>query len=626
MIRLRTVDVWDTLLRRRCHPDAVKRHLAGWLLAHRWADVREPLRSPSALMTLRMDCERELARASRADPLRDDEYAHREVLLRWIDAALVDAATGRDALLDAMEAEEFAQERRVAYVDPGITDTLRAQPNVQIRFLSDFYMPAARISALLDSFGLGALVPDGLCSCDIGLNKRSGRLYVELHRRHGIAPSEHAHLGDNRDTDVRTPRRLGIAAERYRNRPEERRAAFNRRVFVDRARLFDHVTREALGSLEAPASRASRVAFRFGVRCAPLLVGFGLYLLEQGSRRRHAHLHFLSREGAFFADIYSALRSAGASPAAQAPPARHLDVSRRASFAASLQEISIEEMQRLWRGHEPMSMRTWAQSLNLEVDCVASWCRRHGLGLGEPIPVPSTDGRVRALMKDPEVLHVLRAHVESQAALVREYLAERGLDAHTPGAAVVDVGWRGTIQDNLALLLPNTRWDGYYLGLQRFMNPQPANTAKRAYGVDLNLDGRSSELFRHLPLIEMLCTPARAGVVRYERGADGRVDAVRTQDESHDGDLWRDVVGPFQSGVMQCVPRWAEALGCHAVDSDELRPTALACWKRILEHAPAVILDARAALVHDERFGRGVLAPPVLRRRSWRDRWRIDLG
>ena len=626
MIRLLTVDVWDTLLRRRCHPDAVKRHLAGWLLAHRASDIPVSLRSPAALLALRLDCERELARASRADPARDDEYAHRDVLARWIDAALGKAAVDRDALVDVLEAEEFEQERRVSYVDPSIAAVLRARPQVQTRFLSDFYMPAERIATLLGELGLGGLVSQGLCSCDVGVNKRSGRLYQALHRQQGVAPAEQAHLGDNRETDVRVPRRLGVVAQRYRNREEERRAAFNRRVFVDRARLFDHLTRDALASLPAPGSRAAGIAFRFGVRSAPLFVGFALFLLEQGARRRHDALYFLSREGAFFADIYSALRGAGASPGAHLPPARHLDISRRASFAASLQAVSIGEMQRVWRGYEPVTMRAWALSLNLDMDTVASWCGRHGLGLEEPLDAPAADSRVGGLLGDAEVVRALRAHVECQAALLREYLAARGLDATTRQAAVVDIGWRGTIQDNLALLLPTIRWSGYYLGLQQFLNPQPLDTSKCAYGPDLNRDDRSTAFFRYLPLIEMLCTPGRPGVVRFARGADGRVDAIRTQDESHDGAAWRAAAAPFQAGVLQSVPRWAEALRCHAVDSDELRATAIACWKRILEQAPAVILDARASLVHDERFGRGRLAPPALRRRSWRDRWRIDLG
>ena len=68
MIRLQTVDVWDTLLRRRCHPDAVKLHRAGWLLTRCWPEVPAPLRKPRALLALRLEAERELAQAARADP------------------------------------------------------------------------------------------------------------------------------------------------------------------------------------------------------------------------------------------------------------------------------------------------------------------------------------------------------------------------------------------------------------------------------------------------------------------------------------------------------------------------------------------------------------------------------
>lgn len=617
MIRLQTVDVWDTLLRRRCHPDAVKRHLAGWLLAHAWADIAPPLRSASALLALRLDAERELARASRADPERDDEYAHREVLARWV-AASLGIASAPSELLDALEAEEFAQEQRVCYADPGIAKALAARPPATTMFLSDFYMPAARLAALLEAKGVASLVANGLTSCDVGLNKRSGRLYRALHQQHGVTPAEHAHLGDNRETDVRAARRLGITAVRYRNRSEERRAAFNRRAFEDRRLLFRHLTRTALDSLPRPAQRDERKAFRFGVQSAPLFVGFGLFLLEQAARHRHAALHFLSREGAFFADVYTVLRDAGASPGRGAPPARRLDISRRASFAASLQSISVDEMQRLWRGYEPATMRAWGLSLNLDQTFVDDACRRHGLDPDEALPSPSTDPRVLALLADAACREALGAHVAAEAALLRDFLAQHGLDANTREAAVVDIGWRGTIQDNLALLMPDTQLTGYYLGLQRFLNPQPANTAKHAYGPDLNqAAGPSTRLFRRLPLMEMLCTPAQGGVLRYRRGADGTVQALRTDDESHDLPAWRHAVAPFQAGVLQALPLWADAVAAHAVDSTDLRDEALACWRRILEQTPTVILRARSGLVHDERFGRGRLAAPDAPRRRW---------
>lgn len=620
MIRLQTVDVWDTLLRRRCHPDAVKLHVAGWLLTRCWPDIPAPLRTPRALLALRLEAERELAKAARADPARDDEYGLREVLGLWVRTALGTAMVS-DALLEALEAEEFAQEHRVVYADPGIAAVLATRPQVPTLFLSDFYMPATRLSALLEAQGLGALVKSGLSSCDLGLNKRSGRLYQALHRLHGIGPADHVHLGDNRGSDVRTARRLGIAAEHYRNRAEDRRGDFNRRVFKDRGYLFRSLTRGALASLAMPEHRDARHAFRFGIQRAPLFIAFSLFLLEEASRERRARLFFLSREGAFFADIYTALRSAGASPGATAPEAVRLDISRRASFAASLRAVSAEEMQRLWRGHEPVTMRTWALSLNLDAVSAERWCRRQGLDFDEPLSAPAAEPRVRALLADGDCRAALTAHIDAQAALLRDYLAQHGLHASTQGAALVDIGWRGTIQDNLALLMPNVRLDGYYLGLQSFLNPQPANTVKRAYGPDLNRDAKQAGLFRRLPLIEMLCTPAQGGVIDYERATDGAVRARRTDDEQHDSMIWRNSVAPFQAGVMQALPLWVEALRLHAVDSGEMRSEALVCWRGIIEQAPSVILRARAALAHDERFGHGRHAPPKAPRRSWPRLW-----
>ncbi|MCC2656687.1 MAG: Haloacid dehalogenase domain protein hydrolase [Panacagrimonas sp.] len=623
MIRLQTVDVWDTLLRRRCHPDAVKRHLAGWLLNTCWPDIVPALRTPHALFALRLDAERELARAARGDPARDDEYRHREVLARWV--AKATGTTAPDAAwIDALEAEELAQEQRVVYADPAIAAALAARAPVTTLFLSDFYMPAASLAALLAAQGLDRLVPRGLSSCDVGLNKRSGRLYQALHQEHGLTPAEHAHLGDNRETDVRVARRLGIAAERYRNRSEEKRSAFNRRIFEDRRVLFRDLTRNALASLPAPAQRHARTAFRFGIRSAPLFVGFALFLLEQAARQRHDALYFLSREGAFFSGIYDALRNARASPGGGAPPARNLDISRRASFAASLQAVSPEQMQRLWRGNEPVTMRAWALSLNLDVGVASGWCERHGLALDEPLASPSKDRRVDALLADPACRQTLETHVRSQAALLRDYLAQHGLDRGTAAAAVVDIGWRGTIQDNLALLLPDTRLTGYYLGLQAFLNPQPSNVTKHAYGPDLNGAAAGARVFRRLPLIELLCTPAVGGAIGYRRRDDGSVQAIHTTDESHETQTWRNAVAPFQDGVLQAMPLWAEALRTHAVDSTEIRGEALASWQRILDRTPGVISQARATLPHDERFGRGRFEPPARPRRVWPKPWRLS--
>ena len=182
MIRLRTIDVWDTLLRRRCHPDAVKLHVARYLLLQRWEQVTPGLRDARVLLALRLAVERDLAAASRRDPARDDEYALRDVLSTWLHRAL---AAPRDvaSLLADLQREELAQEHLVTYADPVLAGRLRPKAEVKTLFVSDFYVPASDLSALLDARGFAGCFDGGLSSCDVGLNKRSGRLFEHLHRR-----------------------------------------------------------------------------------------------------------------------------------------------------------------------------------------------------------------------------------------------------------------------------------------------------------------------------------------------------------------------------------------------------------------------------------------------------------
>jgi len=228
---------------------------------------------------------------------------------------------------------------------------------------------------------------------------------------------------------------------------------------------------------------------------------------------------------------------------------------------------------------------------------------------------------VLALLDDPVCRDALLAHVAAERALLADYLAESGVRDGPEPVGLVDIGWRGTIQDNLARLLPHRPLHGYYLGLQGFLNPQAPNIVKRAYGPDLNRGPDHAELFRRLPLIELLCTPAVGSPIGYRRAGYRGVEVLRTDDEDHDSIPWQQAIAPFQAGVRHALPVWAEALGIHAVDSSELRAAALGCWRRIIERPPTVIEQASVALKHDERFGRGLHAVPPPRRRSLLGNW-----
>jgi FMN phosphatase YigB (HAD superfamily) len=611
MIRLRTVDVWDTLLRRRCHPDAVKLHTASLLLFHCRADIRPELRDSRTLFHLRLEVERDVARASATNPARDDEYSLREVFNLWVTRAL-QGDRNLASILDELEEEEFLQEQSVSYPDPGIGAVLLRYPAERTLFLSDFYMPAERLSALLKSKGLLDGFDGGHSSCDHGLNKRSGRLYLALQKLYGVAPEEHFHIGDNLRSDVKVPRGLGMTALHYRHSAEERGRNRRNCALHDRDALYRRIQRKCRDTaLKLPDRKQAR-CFDYGITLAPLFVGFALFILESVQCDQAGQLFFFVREGEFFAKTYEELRNGPSRLSRFTPAAGVLEVSRMATFSASLQDISVDEMMRLWSAYDPQSMKTWAYSLGLDPAIVAAWCDRYGIKFDLPLLHPWQDDRVRKLLQDGHCRQTLGQLIQEKRLLLLDYLKTQGL-AEGGRVAVVDIGWRGSIQDNIATVLPSTRFFGYYLGLQEFLNPQPLNGSKTAFGPNLNTVPEGVRLFRNLPLIEMLTNSPRGSVTGYERTADGRVCVRRLIDEDED-QVHFDVVQHIQAGILHGVRTWAEYVHVHALSSAELRAEGEAIWARMIERTPRMVAGALARLKHNELFGRGAFERPKTER------------
>ncbi|WP_455148201.1 hypothetical protein, partial [Stomatobaculum longum] len=76
--QLLSLDIWDTILRRDCHPDAIKVETAAVLLEQHGGELQEAYRNPRALFRLRQDVERQLGAAKKAQGF-DDEYAIQDV-------------------------------------------------------------------------------------------------------------------------------------------------------------------------------------------------------------------------------------------------------------------------------------------------------------------------------------------------------------------------------------------------------------------------------------------------------------------------------------------------------------------------------------------------------------------
>jgi FMN phosphatase YigB (HAD superfamily) len=494
-------DIWDTVIRRRCHPDTVKVHVARVLMLLAGDCIKPHLRDPWVLFHFRQLAERSIGREAQNRGL-DDEYSIEHVLQRWIDTVTDRSANLPNSIVESLLREEIDQEKAVIYKDPNIEEQFRLDGSERRVFVSDFYMGKPHLVELLESVGLAHCFDEGYVSCDVGLNKRSGRLFGHVLETEGVATGQVNHWGDNHHSDVNMPRSIGIKSHHYV--PEAEHAAR-----VSREQRFHDREAVLRGLMRSEGSKGDDVQ-AIASRCAPLFIGFLLFVQEQIVRQGLERVYFFTREGEFFLRIYETLRAQ--SPfVGRLPKGELLEVSRIATFGPSVQELTATEMMRVWNLYSTQSPRAMLKTLDLPIDTFGHFFIDRGMELDTPIQYPWQDGRMIALFENKEFRSQAEDVLKSRREMFLTYCAQRGLDSSVRRCAVVDIGWRGTIQDNVACMMPRTHFSGFYLGLSRVLNTQPANTSKHAFGPDLNvLENKAArDLLEFVAPIEMLTNSVR---------------------------------------------------------------------------------------------------------------------
>lgn len=602
MYKLKTIDVWDTLLRRDCHPECIKLATAQHLLLG-WANQLKPEFSDVWLLyRARVEAERTLADQAIAGG-KDDEYEITQVLTRWTNVVF----SGAVPLAMPMHLAEFELNVEISrsYADSEISDYLRFYESEKTMFLSDFYMSAEMLSRLLASKGFDALVSEGISSCDVGLNKRSGRIFRYVHELHDVSPNQHVHIGDNEWSDVASPRALGVNALHYLPEQAHPERLARERLFSSRDALFEHIRVEC-STLAEDSSRAlsakQGVALTLGVQAAPLFIGFSLWIAEQAIHQELDKLCFLSQEGEFFHKVFCALFPDGQLSGHNLPPATIIAVSRVSTLAPSLTDGSIQELSRIRSLLKVHSFSCLFATLGLDIGKFSLMLDAVGLKETDTFSDPENSLELRRLFETPAFAENLKNALESKAELLQIYLSQSGLKGGGR-IGVVDIGGLGTIQDNIALLIPDAHFSGMYLGLRTLISAQPLNVSKAAYGPNENTAREISTLFANFDAIEFLCRSPLGSVVGY--ALEGGRAVPQWQADLEENGAYDEFVGAFQKGVLLAARKWQSYLARYVVSSNELREMGLRVWDMLCKAPPEELLDVYLRTPQRDIFGSG---------------------
>lgn len=458
-----SLDIFDTVLWRRVpRPTDVFGLLASRM---RDAGLCPPWVTDATLRRLRIAAE-DAARRGR-------DALGTEVSLFDIWRAMPDGVFGAAPLEQLVEAE-LLLERELTVVDLDVAEVVKAarKQDIQVVLVSDTYFTDDQLARLLDRPELGPMEGVRIFrSNQHGTAKASGLWEIVL-RDLGRSPEQIVHIGDHEVADHEVPGRLGIRTVHYRRLDDDYLDVLERekepvRPFGDHAPdLDDRHGDFGLTSLRAKAvhsgvpftTSALDVAWRYGAGVlGPVLTGFAEWAAwkahESGTRRLWCSM----REGELLSRLINEAAAARGWDVRAAP----VWLSRFVTSLAGLDPHDTAAVHAFVRTGYRLTVRQALSVLELQPGDVP--------GLATELDTVIDNGDIAdrvasALTETPHLCN--RLAVTVTAARERMIRSLRDAGALDDGElTLVDLGWGGTIQRQLARALEIARIDVRPAGL-----------------------------------------------------------------------------------------------------------------------------------------------------------------
>ncbi|EFX52318.1 HAD hydrolase, family IA, variant 1 [Streptococcus cristatus ATCC 51100] len=426
-------DFFDTVVHRDCHPEEILYQWSKQMAFEMKFEIY-----PSILYDLRKNVEKTYKNSG----IEEIEY---DTLLSSIYRKI-------ENQLETMSQKEFIEKAKIIelnielqhiYLDSEILEALKflKKESKRIILVSDFYTDKKLIEEILRKFKILDYFSEIYISSEKSYRKSTGNLYKLLLKELELSPEDVTMIGDNFESDYEIPKSLGLKAI-HRKYEDTYTITGNREL----ARLYKQIL---FGdSMKAP----------FNVFLADIV----FFISELHKRLVKDGVQtalFCSREGQLLKQLFDIYQNIFFYEN-QRIKTEYFYVSRRSTLYPSFTSLEDEKFEIIFRQYKKMTIQNFLLNLNFTDNEITS--------ITQDMNREFTD----ILTIDSKLLLDLKAHPvfisrfnkeKEDGLLLRNYV-----EALTPSQDeiyIVDVGWKGTIQDSLQRAVPNKKIVGYYLGL-----------------------------------------------------------------------------------------------------------------------------------------------------------------
>jgi predicted HAD superfamily hydrolase len=466
------------------------------------------------------------------------EFKYKEMLQQFFDALKsleelknIDFETFNDCALHI----EFELEHPTLSINKELTDRL-AKVKSPLYLVSDFYHSQEFIKKLLKVKGLNLEFKDYFVSSETIKTKRDGTLYDLLNDT--IKPSSPEKLlmvGDNLNSDCVMAKTRGFSAlhlpqDEYRKELWGKSAkSCNKKALVNQ--LSDVIKKDDFAYFKE----------------LPLTIYFYIEKLIYAAKKdRVKNLLCMAREGQvlkILIDKYIAANNI------EGIKTHYFYTSRASSLLPSLDVLEKETFKTIARQYSNISISSFCFTLGINKEIGEKVAKEINASFEDKIPAFFRSNEFKALKENTLFAEEFEKNRIAQKEKFSKYIFSMVSEDETIG--LVDVGWKGTIQDHIYKALDQKcRIKGYYIGLDQVSGVNEKNIKE---GIVFTMYPVQSECFNiyrmNKPLFETLLSADHGSTQSYEYSEDGQVKPVLL-DNPREIEIYTKYIEPYRNFMV----------------------------------------------------------------------------
>ena len=588
-------DFFDTIVHRTVHPQHTKR-IASKILAERMFNLAI---TADYVYDLRVDLEAKICKWNLEKgfdlDFNFDQFA-KELFLK-IETDLSFEDFHAELLKIEVEVEKavlFKDEEVVLFIE------YLFNKGFNLFLCSDFYLPSQSIIELMMNLEIRHYFQGFFVSSEYLLTKHSGRIYSILHES-GIKNA--IMIGDNRNSDYDQAKKVGWEAIHL-----DRKEIYYK--YEQHKEKYDNLQFK-IAELEKAISSSSLDKFS---TISPTLFYFIYKLYFELKKFGFVDVIFLSREGQVLKELFDFFQKKYIQK--DQIQSHYFLASRRSTFIPSLKKIGFENFEILFRQYRKISCLDFLMNLGFEESVINELSSELTIELDFiENDFPSSESFDK-LMQSDLFIKTYEGNRTLQNTNFKKYIDSLKLKDSTK-IAIVDVGWKGTIQDNIQSILGEKHEIyGFYVGLvKKFSEGEKINK----YGIlfDENEVNNSTKLFKEfLALFEVLLAADHGSPITYTNTDHGVV--IETEDFSQEEHFFNTQIAPIINTIKINFKTICDFFYLDFFHISELEKYAIFFHSKTVFTPTALEIQWFMNIYHIENFGKfGVSKFELVNTKKW---------